>query len=79
MPKKDEVGVIILSSAQYARYRAVLKRIAGKEKLWMHNSLVVALGGFTVPTRRTYVLFCRENFDYPELEEHPVLCNHLGK
>ncbi len=29
--------------------------------------------------RRTYILFCRENFDYPELEEHPHLCNHLGK
>ena len=24
-------------------------------------------------------MFARETFDYPELEEHPLLCNHLGK
>ena len=44
----------------------------------MHNSLIVALGGFTTPTKKTRVLFCREVFDYAELEEHPYLCNHLG-
>ena len=75
---KDDLAVIILSHSQYSRYRSVLKRIAGCEKEWMNNSLIVALGGFTTPTRRTYVLFCRDNFDYAELEEHPHLCNHLG-
>ena len=64
---------------QYSRYRATLKRIAGREKQWMHNSLLTALGGFTVPTRNTYIMFCRDVFDYPELEEHEFLCNHLGK
>ena len=78
IPSLDERGVVILSSPQYSRYRAINKRIAGKETSWMHNSVVTALGGFTVPTRKTYVLFCRENFDYPELEEHPYLCNHLA-
>ena len=24
-------------------------------------------------------MFARETFDYPELEEHPLLCNHLGR
>ena len=71
--------MIILSHSQYSRYRSVLKRIAGCEKEWMNSSLIVALGGFTTPTRKTYVLFCRDNFDYAELEEHPHLCNHLGK
>ena len=75
----DGLAVIILSHSQYGRYRAVLKRISGREKEWMNNSLIVALGGFTTPTRRTYVLFCRDNFDYAELEEHPYLCNHLGR
>lgn len=23
-------------------------------------------------------MFAKETFDYPELEEHPLLCNHLG-
>ena len=29
--------------------------------------------------RNTFVMFARETFDYPELEEHPLLCNHLGR
>ena len=78
LPDLNDLGVIILNSSQYSRYRGVLKRVQGKEQHWMHNSLVVSLGGFTTPTRRTYVLFCREIFDYAELEEHPYLCNHLG-
>ena len=28
--------------------------------------------------RNTFVMFAKEIFDYPELEEHPLLCNHLG-
>jgi len=71
--------VVILSSSQYGRYRSVLKRVSGHERRWMHHSLVAALGGFTVETRRTHVLFCRDSFEYPELEEHPYLCNHLGR
>ncbi|XP_040583779.1 AT-rich interactive domain-containing protein 5B [Lepeophtheirus salmonis] len=75
---KDDLAVIIRSVPQYTRYRSLLKRIAGQEKAWISNSLVLALGGFTAPTRNTFVLFCREHFDYPELEEHPYLCNHLA-
>ena len=71
--------MIIVNFSQYSRYRSVLKRVQGCENHWMHNSLIVSLGGFTTPTRKTYVLFCREIFDYAELEEHPYLCNHLGK
>ena len=70
VPDIDDPGVLILSMPQYSRYRATLKRIAGREKQWMHNSLLTALGGFTVPTRNTYIMFCRDVFDYPELEEH---------
>jgi hypothetical protein len=29
--------------------------------------------------RKTAVMFAKEIFDYPELEEHPMLSNHLGK
>ena len=78
VPDIDDPGVVVLSTSQYSRYRAVTKRIAGKAKEWMKHSIVRALGGFTVETRRTYVLYCGENFDYPELEEHPYLCNHLA-
>ncbi|XP_059083538.1 AT-rich interactive domain-containing protein 5B-like [Tigriopus californicus] len=78
VPDIDDLGVNILSIPQYGRYRSILKRIAGREKEFMQNSLIAALGGFTVPTRRTFVLFCRDVFDYAELEEHPYLCNHLA-
>ena len=79
VPDLNDRGVIIVNFSQYSRYRSVLKRVQGCENHWMHNSLIVSLGGFTTPTRKTYVLFCREIFDYAELEEHPYLCNHLGK
>ncbi len=51
VPSIDDPAVIVLSSAQYARYRAILKRLDGVETKWMHNSIVVALGGFTVQTK----------------------------
>ena len=79
IPDLNDSAVVIINSSQYSRYRAVLRRIQGSEKYWMHNSLIVSLGGFTTPTRKTHILFCREIFDYAELEEHPYLCNHLGK
>ena len=78
VPELEDKGVIIINTSQYSRYRSVLKRVQGVEKHWMHNSLIVSLGGFTTPTRKTHILFCREIFDYAELEEHPYLCNHLG-
>jgi hypothetical protein len=79
VPDLDDPGVIVLSTSQYSRYRSVSKRINKREKEWMKHSIVRALGGFTVETRKTYVVYCSENFDYPELEEHPYLCNHLGE
>lgn len=79
VPEMDDPAVIVLGAPHYSRYRAVTKRIKGKEKEWMKHSIVRALGGFTTSTRKTYVVYCGENFDYPELEEHPYLCNHLGK
>ena len=78
VPDLNDSAVVIINSSQYSRYRAVLRRIQGAEKYWMHNSLIVSLGGFTTPTRKTHILFCREIFDYAELEEHPYLCNHLA-
>ena len=44
----------------------------------MRSKIVTALGGFLVPSKRTRLLFCRDVFEYPELEGHELLCNHLG-
>lgn len=71
--------VIILAFDKYCRIRGLLKRLEGVEEEYMRSRIVVALGGFVVPSRRTRMLFCRDVFDYPELEGHDLLCNHLCK
>ena len=72
-------NVIVLSYDKYCRIRALMKRLEGVEEEFMKTKIVVALGGFLVPSKRTKLLFCRDVFEYPELEGHELLCNHLGK
>lgn len=71
-------SVIILSYPRYCRYRSVMKRLEGVEDNFLRHKLVNALGGFSVPNCNTRILFCRDTFDYPELEGHELLCNHLA-
>lgn len=70
--------VIILSFPKYCRYRAMMKRLEGVENVYLKYKIVNALGGFYVLHPNTRVLFCRDTFDYPELEGHELLCNHLA-
>ena len=44
----------------------------------MRQAVVEAIGGRAAPTPNTRVVFCKDTFDYPELEDHELLCNHLG-
>ncbi|XP_076057979.1 uncharacterized protein LOC143035187 isoform X2 [Oratosquilla oratoria] len=74
----SSLRIIILGLDQYCRIRALLKRLEGVEEEYIQSSLVVALGGFLAPSRRTRIIFCRDTFDYPELEGHDLLCNHLA-
>jgi hypothetical protein len=75
--KDDKTNnVVVMSYPRYCRYRGMAKRLEGKP--WVHTALIVALGGLADPPEDTAVLFCRDNFDYPELETHELLCNHLG-
>ncbi|KAJ1526109.1 hypothetical protein ONE63_009272 [Megalurothrips usitatus] len=55
-----------------------MKRLEGVHNKWLRNSLITALGGFSVPCRDTRILFCKDTFDYPDLEGHELLCNHLA-
>lgn len=75
----NSLHIIILAFDKYCRIRGLLKRLEGVEEEYMRSRIVVALGGFVVPSRRTRLLFCRDVFDYPELEGHDLLCNHLCK
>lgn len=55
-----------------------MKRLEGVEDVYLKYKIVNALGGFYVKHPNTRVLFCKETFDYPELEGHELLCNHLA-
>ncbi|XP_042216991.1 uncharacterized protein LOC121862736 isoform X1 [Homarus americanus] len=74
----NSLHIIVLAFDKYCRMRGLLKRLEGVEEEYMRSRIVVALGGFVVPSRRTRMLFCRDVFDYPELEGHDLLCNHLS-
>ena len=72
--------VVVLNYERYIRVRTILKRLEGSSELsnWLSHPLVLALGGLNIgPNCR--LLFAKEVFDYPELEDHELLCNHLGK
>ncbi|XP_070530554.1 uncharacterized protein [Cardiocondyla obscurior] len=76
-PESFQTKVVVLSYPRYCRYRALLRRLEGAEPSWLCSSVAAALGGFTaIPGTR--VLFCRDTFDYPDLETHELLCNHLA-
>uniref|UniRef100_A0A182T663 ARID domain-containing protein n=1 Tax=Anopheles maculatus TaxID=74869 RepID=A0A182T663_9DIPT len=70
--------VAVLSFSRYCRYRALLKRLEGVQHAWLRNALVETLGGFVAPVPDMRIMFCKETFDYPELETHELLCNHLA-
>ncbi|CAG9853715.1 unnamed protein product [Phyllotreta striolata] len=74
----DDPHVVILSFPKYCRFRAMMKRLDGVEDVYLKYKIVNALGGFYVAHPNTRVLFCRDTFDYPELEGHELLCNHLA-
>lgn len=73
-----QTNVVVLSYSHYCRYRAMLQRLEGAVSSCLASSLAAALGGFTLK-KGTRVLFCRDTFDYPDLETHEMLCNHLGE
>ena len=49
--------------------------------LFLQHALVCAIGGFTLPQGcdKTFVLFCKDTFEHPELQDHHFRKDHLGK
>ncbi|KAL3278664.1 hypothetical protein HHI36_016200 [Cryptolaemus montrouzieri] len=78
--EEDKLGpsVMILSYPRYCRYRAMMRRLEGVENEYLKYKIVKALGGFSFAVENTRVMFCRDTFEYPELEGHEMLCNHLA-
>ncbi|XP_057367504.1 LOW QUALITY PROTEIN: uncharacterized protein LOC130688544 [Daphnia carinata] len=72
-------NVLVLSYPAYCRYRSTLKRLEGHNQTdYMRQAVVEAIGGRAAPLPNTRVVFCKNTFDYPELEDHELLCNHLA-
>ncbi|XP_044762442.1 AT-rich interactive domain-containing protein 5B-like isoform X2 [Coccinella septempunctata] len=71
-------SVVILSYPKYCRYRAMMRRLEGVEDEYLKHTIVKALGGFSCCGKNTRVMFCRDTFEYPDLEGHELLCNHLA-
>ncbi|CAB3231810.1 unnamed protein product [Arctia plantaginis] len=74
----DAPGVVVFSYPRYCRYRALLSRLEGIQADWLRDSLVAALGGYAAATNNTRILYCKDTFEYPELEGHEFVCNHLA-
>ncbi|CAH0698381.1 unnamed protein product [Spodoptera exigua] len=74
----DAPGVVVFSYPRYCRYRALIARLEGIQASWLRDSLVAALGGYAAPTKNTRILYCKDTFEYPELEGHEFVCNHLA-
>ncbi|XP_063371173.1 uncharacterized protein LOC134659461 [Cydia amplana] len=74
----DSPGVVVFSYPRYCRYRALLSRLEGLQGDWLRDSLVCALGGYAAPTKNTRILYCKDTFEYPELEGHEFVCNQLA-
>ena len=75
--------VLMLSLNAYCRHKAIIKRIEGLGKEWLSKpgstQMLSALGAFIGDSPRTRVVFCRETFDYPQLFEHEMICEELGR
>ena len=78
---EEEQGteVVILGYPAYCRYRAILLRLETCADKWMKNAIVSAIGGFTVKTDSARVMFCKDTFEHPDLEEHEFRQDWLGE
>ncbi|XP_028161002.1 AT-rich interactive domain-containing protein 5B-like isoform X2 [Ostrinia furnacalis] len=74
----DSPGVVVFSYPRYCRYRALLSRLEGVQGDWLRDSLVAALGGYAAPTHNTRILYCKDTFEYAELEGHEFVCNQFA-
>ncbi|XP_026332417.1 AT-rich interactive domain-containing protein 5B-like, partial [Hyposmocoma kahamanoa] len=79
LPSEPDIpGVVVFSYPRYCRYRALAARLEGIKEAWLRDALVAALGGYAADTKNTVILYCRDTFEYPELESHEFICNHLA-
>lgn len=74
-------SVVVLSYPRYCRYRALLRRIEGREAEWMNNAAIqMAINVLGIPStaNKISVLFCRDTFEHEALLQNDLNCEHLA-
>uniref|UniRef100_A0A3B4A9A5 Uncharacterized protein n=1 Tax=Periophthalmus magnuspinnatus TaxID=409849 RepID=A0A3B4A9A5_9GOBI len=68
---KTQEWVKVLSYPQYCRYRSLQRRTQGEAAgLELQDPHILALGGLKVALSNTRVMYCRDTFNHPTLENN---------
>ncbi|XP_033834734.1 AT-rich interactive domain-containing protein 5B [Periophthalmus magnuspinnatus] len=68
---EDRQWVKVLSYPQYCRYRSLQRRTQGEAAgLELQDPHILALGGLKVALSNTRVMYCRDTFNHPTLENN---------
>ncbi|OWF50796.1 AT-rich interactive domain-containing protein 5B-like isoform X2 [Mizuhopecten yessoensis] len=76
--KTTSTCVKVLSYAQYCRYRTIMKRLENMADKWLKKQIICALGGITSHTPNNRIMFCRDTFDDPDLDDFEMRMDHLA-
>ncbi|XP_033755942.1 AT-rich interactive domain-containing protein 5B-like isoform X2 [Pecten maximus] len=76
--KTTSTCVKVLSFAQYCRYRAIMKRLENMADKCLKQQIICALGGITSNNHNNRIMFCRDTFDDPDLDDLEVRMDHLA-
>ncbi|KAM9336576.1 AT-rich interactive domain-containing protein 5B-like [Symphorus nematophorus] len=70
--------VLVLSYPRYCRYCSVVARLREQSRSLLTNQVVLALGGITVMSEDTHILYCRDTFHHPTLLHNKSVCDEFA-
>ncbi|XP_069109342.1 AT-rich interactive domain-containing protein 5B-like isoform X2 [Argopecten irradians] len=76
--KTSSTCVKVFSFPQYCRYRAIMKRLENMADKCLKQQIICALGGITSNNHNNRIMFCRDTFDDPDLDDLEVRMDHLA-
>ncbi|XP_060072531.1 AT-rich interactive domain-containing protein 5B-like [Ylistrum balloti] len=76
--KTTSTCVKVLSFPQYCRYRTIMKRLENMADKCLKQQIICALGGITSKSHNNRIMFCRDTFDDPDLDDLEVRMDHLA-
>ncbi|KAL0994439.1 hypothetical protein UPYG_G00122310 [Umbra pygmaea] len=75
--ESQNLGVKVLSYLQYCRFRSLQKRTQDRVGLELQDPHVFALGGIRLGQHNTRVLYCRDTFHHPTLNNNSCVWTQL--